>query len=115
DGLAVGDDMGKAGQLYGTTVAATENGRVHAIFAATEGSGIGYDVTFSPSSSAAAGQLSGTITAIGLCRCKPPQTSFTSVDADEFLKTPGRWWFRTPDDGWYCSVSSGVFCESAAY
>ena len=74
DGLAVGDDIGEAEQLYGSTVAVTDNGITHGIFAAADGSEVGYDVAFTPSPSAAAGELSGPITTISICRCRPSES-----------------------------------------
>jgi hypothetical protein len=75
---------------------------------------VGYDVTFTPDA-ANAGQLSGPVRSIAMCRCKPAQSAANAVDADAYLKTPGRWWFRTPDDGWACSISTELFCESRAW
>ncbi len=113
DGLAVGDDAGKAAQLYGSSAVQTDNGRVYAVFAVEPGSELGYDVTFTPDT---IGQLAGPVTRIVLCLCKPSVSSTaTTVDSNDFLKTTGRWWFRTPDDGWNCSISSRVFCESRFY
>lgn len=112
DGLAVGDDISKAGQLYGPSVVEVDNGRTHAIFAVAPDSSIGYDVTFTPDAEAGAGQLLGRVTAIILCRCSPSSSTVVPVDADAYLKVAGRWWFRTPDDGWNCSVGDRVFCES---
>lgn len=114
DGLAVGDDVSRAGQLYGSAAPVTGSGRTHAIFAATEGGDVGYDVTFVPDA-ADAGQLSGPVRSIAMCLCKPAQTAASSVDANAYLKTPGRWWFRTPDDGWACSISTRLFCETRAW
>ena len=74
DGLAVGDDIGEAEQLYGSTVAVTDNGITHGIFAAADGSEVGYDVTFTPSPSSAVGELSGAITSISICRCRPSES-----------------------------------------
>ena len=74
DGLAVGDDIGEAEQLYGSTVAVTDKGITHGIFAAADGSEVGYDVTFTPSPSAAAGELSGAIISISICRCRPTES-----------------------------------------
>lgn len=113
DGLTVGDDASKAGQLYGSSAIETDDGRTHAVFAVAPDGDLGYDVTFSPS---ADGQLAGQITRIVLCRCKPAQaTSVSTVNPDDYLKTPGRWWFRTPDDGWNCSIAQQVFCETAHF
>ena len=78
DGLAVGDDVGKAGQLYGSAVPVTASGRTYAIFAATEGGEVGYDVTFTPDA-ANAGQLSGPVRSIAMCRCKPAQSAASAV------------------------------------
>lgn len=114
DGLAVGDDVSKAGQLYGSAAPVIASGRSYAIFAAAEGGEVGYDVTFTPDA-ANAGQLSGPVRAIVMCRCKPAQSAASAVDADAFLKTPGRWWFRTPDDAWACSITTQIFCESSAW
>lgn len=117
DGLTVGDDASKAGQLYGSSAIETDGGRTHAVFAVAPDSDLGYDVTFSPSAAGQlAGQLAGQITRIVLCRCKPAQArSVSTVNPDDYLKTPGRWWFRTPDDGWNCSIAQQVFCETAHY
>lgn len=113
DGLAVGDDAAKAGQLYGSSVVQREPDRTHAVFAVEPDSDVGYDVTFTPSAN---GQLAGPITRIVLCRCRSaPSADASSVNADDYLKTAGRWWFRTPDDGWNCSIGTQVFCESRYY
>lgn len=119
DGLTIGDYAGKAAQLYGSSAVQTDAGRSHAVFAVEPGSDLGYDITFTPST---AGQLAGQITRIVLCRCKPASsTAVTAVNAGDYLKTPGRWWFRTPDDGWNCSITDRsdafrpVFCESRLY
>ena len=115
DGLTIGDDVSKAVQLYGSSAVQTDGGRTHAVFSAEPGSEVGYDVTYTPDPSAGAGQLMGTITAITVCRCKPAASVAAQVDANAYLKTPGRWWFRTPDDGWNCSIGARAFCESRAY
>lgn len=112
DGLAAGDDVAKAAQLYGSSAVQTDDGRTHAVFAVEPESEVGYDITYTPT---AAGQLAGPITTIVLCRCRSgPSTSLTAVNADDFRKTEGRWWFRTPDDGWNCSVTANrrVFCDA---
>lgn len=113
DGLAIGDDAGKAGLLYGASAVQTDGARPHAVFAVEPGSEIGYDVTFT---AAAPGQLAGPITRIVLCRCRPAAAGAAStVSPDDYLKTAGRWWFRTPDDGWNCRIATTVFCESGYY
>ena len=114
DGLAVGDDVSKAGQLYGSAAPVTASGRTYAIFAATDGGEIGYDVTFTPDA-ANAGQLAGPVRSIAMCRCRPTQSAATAVDAAAFLKTAGRWWFRTPDDAWACSITTRINCEASAW
>lgn len=116
DGLAVGDDIAKAGQLYGSSAVQTAGGRTHAVFAAEPDSDIGYDVTFTPKEP---GQLAGPITRIVLCRCRAAVAmSVAVVNPNDYMNTSGRWWFRTPDDGWNCSItitSGRVFCESGRY
>lgn len=120
DGLAAGDDVGKAVQLYGSSAVESDDGRTHAFFAPEPDVEVGYDVTFTPAVGSGTGQLSGTITAIVLCRCRPAAAAATDVDPDDYVKTADRWWFRTPDDGWNCSITSttsrfggpSAFCES---
>lgn len=117
DGLAVGDDVAKAVQLYESSAMQIDGGRTHAVFAVEPASELGYDVTFTPS---AAGQLAGPITTIVLCRCLPAVAAVSDVDPSGYAKFDGRWWFRTPDDGWNCSISStprwfgspSAYCES---
>lgn len=83
DGLAVGDDAGKAMELYGSSPPQTDGDRTHAVFPAAPDSDLGYDVTFTPRGP---GESAGPITRIVLCRCRP--ASATAQDARVLTVTP---------------------------
>lgn len=84
EGLAVGDDVADAVQLYGDAAPSTDDHVTHAVFASRDGSQVGYDVTFEPSR--APTELTGTIITIVVCLCRPrtpPATSGPAVPTDK--------------------------------
>lgn len=81
DGLAVGDDAGRAVELYGAgTVESGTDGSAR-LLVPTGGRGeTGYDITFVPEQ-VAAGTAAGRITRIILCLCRPPEPAPADADA----------------------------------
>ena len=108
EGLAVGDDVTKAEQLYGPATAATEDGRTHAVFAARDGSEVGYDVTFEPSGRS--GAPAGKVTSIVVCRCKPLAAT-DRVSAAPYQLEAGKWWIGSPDGAWHCIIAASTGCR----
>lgn len=111
DGLAVGDDVGRAVELYGIgPVQAAGAGNSRLVVPTGNNGDAGYDITFVPDS-ADPTAIRGRITTIVLCLCRPitQVASFSMVNADDYMKMPGRWWFRSPEGTWSCSIGTSVF------
>jgi Mg-chelatase subunit ChlD len=109
DGLAVGDDVSRAVELYGRGVAQAGNGSARLVVPTGDGGDAGYDITFVPDA-ADPTAVHGRITTIVLCLCRPTENvaAFAAANADDYTKMPGRWWFRSPDGTWSCSIGTSV-------
>ncbi|MCE5292796.1 MAG: hypothetical protein LLG14_26670 [Nocardiaceae bacterium] len=68
EGLGVGDDVKRLGQLFGDVDLTTAAPRSTAVVAVDKEAGNGYEIDFKPTN---VGKLDGTITKIVLCRCGP--------------------------------------------
>src|SRR5690242_18223014 len=68
EGLGVGDDVKRLGELFGDVDLTTAAARSTAVVEVDKEAGTGYEVDFKPT---AVGKLDGTITKIVLCRCAP--------------------------------------------
>ncbi|EQM33267.1 VWA domain-containing protein [Rhodococcus erythropolis] len=104
DGLAVGQKMQRAAELYGPFTATTNSdGESVAVFPADSEAGTGYRITFTPEGKKAD---EGTITRIVLCRCLPatagssaggtPTEIVNLVAVDGSGKPKSGWSVKTP-------------------